>query len=162
MLQTSWATIAGSLRTWLQSARWDTSGSGIPEPLSDGMVRNPPFGHYIPQPLGRIRPIQRNDWGAAGFTAYQAGIVPYNPIGAGVVVPYRVPTLSGPVAGVQNGTGIYWSSQMTNNGIQPGTLPLYSPADLNAIFGPLVAPAAVPGIGPPARFINQPAPPGRF
>ncbi len=153
MTQSAWGRVAGSLTTWLQSGRWDTSGSGFPEPLSDGQARRPPFGHLIPFGTQQLRLTPRNDWGADAY-AYTGGKTTVNPIGAGIVARYRVPTLSGPVRGVQLGTAVLFNNQMQNQGIQPGQLPLYSPREIAALLGPTVAQSVAPGAT--AAYINAP------
>lgn len=152
MQRFSWGAVTGSLATWLSSGRSDTRGNGAPEPLADGQARNPPFGHLIPFGTQQLRVIPRNDWGADAY-AYTGGKTTVNPIGAGVVVRHRVATLSGPVTGVQLGTAVYFNNQMQNLGIQPGNLPLYSPAEIAALLGPTVSASVVPGAN---AYINAP------
>lgn len=153
MLQTAWGRIVGSLSTRLTTGRLtDVRGNGAPEPLADGQARQPPFPLQVPFGTQQLRVIPRNDWGADQFS-YTGGMVRYNPIGAGVVARHRVPTLSGPVTGVQLGAAVLWNSQMQNLGIQPGQLPLYTPLEIAALLGPVASQAVVPGA---AGYITAP------
>jgi len=143
MYQASWGKVAGSLVQWWNSGN-RASRQGFPEPLADGQARNPPFGHLVPFGTQILRQIPRNDWGADAY-AYTGGKVTVNPIGAGVVVRHKPPVLSGPVHGVQLGVGLLFNNQMQNQGIQPGQLPLYTPANLAGLLNPIAAQAVVPG-----------------
>lgn len=154
MAETSWGQrVAGSFSSFM--ARTFSSRSGEPEPLNDAQARRPPFGHLVPFGAQQLRSVPRNDWGADGF-AYTGGKTTVNPIGAGVVVRHGVPVLAGPAIGVQLGTAVLFNNQMQNQGIQPGTLPLYSPSEIAALLGPTYAQSAALGAGPPAAYINSP------
>lgn len=137
------ARAAGSLGQWFQARFGANMQRGEPPPLGHNARRRPRWSSAIPFGTARYTPLPHYDWGAAGY-AYRGGRVFYNPIGGGIVYTRQLRPEAGAVLAVQNGVGIYWSSQMINAGAQPELGPLYSPSYLAALLGPIVSQAAVP------------------
>jgi hypothetical protein len=75
---------------------------GQPPPLSAWMRRLIPQVPTMPQPVPVYLHSRPYDRGAQAYSP-KFGILPINPIGAGVVVPYRHPTIAGPGARYQGG-----------------------------------------------------------
>jgi hypothetical protein len=78
----------------------DSAMRGQPAPLA-WWQRRPRLGpETTPQPVPvwlQSRPYSR---GAQAYSP-QFGVLPYNPIGAGIFAPYRIPTIAGPGARYQ-------------------------------------------------------------
>lgn len=83
---------------------------GRPVALSWWQRRRLPGPGTTPQPVpvfGQSRPYDRG----AGAYAPHFGLLSYNPIGAGVVANYRLPTIAGPGA-IYNFGAIWWNAQV--------------------------------------------------
>jgi hypothetical protein len=76
------------------------AAQGQPSPLAYWQRRNVAGPPALPQPLPVWQTHAHYDRGAAAFTPH-FGIVNYNPIGAGIYAPYKLPVIAGPGARYQ-------------------------------------------------------------
>jgi hypothetical protein len=91
---------------------------GQPAPLSWWQQRSIPGPQTIPQPnpvYFTSRPYSRG----AQAHAPKFGQLSYNPIGAGVYAPYRLPTIAGPGATYMFGA-IWFDTQVINTSLRMG------------------------------------------
>jgi hypothetical protein len=89
---------------------------GQPPPLSYWQRRNVAGPPTLPQPLPVWTYQQPYDRGAAAFAPHY-GIVTYNPIGAGIYAPYKLPVIAGPGARYEAGA-IFFDVQTGGTGMR--------------------------------------------
>lgn len=110
--------------------------SGQPAPLGQDEQRSPPFVPFAPHPYPTYALHPQPSVGAAAFS-FQGHLqqINYNPIGAGVVVPYPFRPVGQQPTGYLRGV-LLFDFQRINNGVQPQPGgPLWSPGQLAAIMG---------------------------
>lgn len=130
--------IVSRLANWFTNNR--AKQTQMPEPL--GVVDQRPAPVVVPALFGEAhyKITRRFDRGSAAY-AYDGGRLWYNPIGGGIVTTRPIEPLQPATAQVVNHTAVFWSAQTINAGAQPTLGPLYDPATLDALVGPLAAPA---------------------
>lgn len=148
---------AGWLRSHIRA--WFTGtiaqlNRGEPAPLDHRDMRNQP-AIKEPAPFGAaiFRLTRRYDRGAYAY-AYRGGVLPYDPIGAGIVYTQQPPIMQPAAIKVPFGDAIFWAPQQINYGTQPAPGgPIYTPAMVAMLAGnPALAgtlPYDVPSAFPP-------------
>lgn len=126
---------------------------GMPAPLGPEEKRpvSEMENHFQPFGVPLYRYTRRYDRGAAAY-AFQSGQLAYETQGGGWVPNHRqdFPMRK---TGTYLAGGVFWNTTPQNYGMQPVIGPLYTPAQLNAIFGYKTASAIV-------AFPNYQAPGG--
>lgn len=132
----------GLVPIWFGGPR--SAQQGFPPPLNPTELR--PFqNHPIPFGGATYAPIRRYDWGS-GANAYDGGRVYSNPIGAGIVITNRFRIFSPLIGQVLRGQIISWNSQTLQPGMGgPTATPIYDPAVLAQLLGPVLAKSVVNG-----------------
>jgi hypothetical protein len=92
------------------------ANQGQPVPLSYWQRRTVPGPAAIPQPLPVWQVHQNYSRGAGAFTPH-FGQVSYNPIGAGIFAPYKLPVIAGPGARYAN-AAIWFDVQAIGTGLR--------------------------------------------
>jgi hypothetical protein len=107
---------------------------GMPESAGPMMAR-PHAAMKIYAPFGTFikRITRRHERGAYGY-AYGGGVLEYDPIGAGVVVPWKIPVEPGRTARVVDGT-LFWNTTPTNRALVPAIGPAHTPQEMIALLG---------------------------
>lgn len=146
------ATFAAKISSWLTVLSQPDQQRGQPQALGPAQRRPLPAMRVYP-PFGVVARAPSRDYTRPPDSfKWLGGQVDYDPVGAGVVATKKLPIHMGdsPVGTYVAGE-IFWNTTVqaaaNNAAAQPALYPLYDPATLYAMLGPVSAQAVAP---PPA------------